>query len=487
MTDTTPAISIEPVAIGDRQSRVSSAIAIILCVIPSLAAVLFGGVDNITWVLLTALCFVVVILWLIETWRGSGFIYSPDTLLLPLAGLFLWGIIQMLPLSQAATRGGLSINASHALSMDPYATRLFLVRLALLILFFAACLTFINTETRLRRIVTVLVLFGSSLAFVGILQKLADPDEIYGGLRVPFAANPFGPFVNQHHFAAFMEMIGGLALGILVGTIPRDKKIVVGVAFTIIVIALILTGSRGGILSFLTLTGVVFLLRGFGRVNKTEENVSNEDTGRVRKLARVIAPLAIVVGIIGSIIFVGGDQSLLRGVGLSTPDEISNGRLHFWSVAWRIFLEHPFFGAGFDAFGVAFTKYDDSNGFFRVLQAHNDYLQMLADGGVIGFCLVMAFIVIFIRKALKTIRTTGRGLRRDIAIGAFAGCCGVLVHSFFDFPLRTWSNSFFFLMLVVIATVSVRTSEENTTRKRRKRRSSAHEPGSLSTRTASRT
>jgi O-antigen ligase len=129
--------------------------------------------------------------------------------------------------------------------------------------------------------------------------------------------------------------------------------------------------------------------------------------------------------------------------------------MHFWSIALKIFLEHPILGAGFDAFGVAFTRFDTWNGRFRVEQAHNDYLQMLADGGILAFAAVAAFVFLLFKRGVGVIaRSTSPG-RRTVAIGALAGCFGILVHSLFDFPLRTASNSYFFLLLAALATVAL--------------------------------
>jgi O-antigen ligase len=130
--------------------------------------------------------------------------------------------------------------------------------------------------------------------------------------------------------------------------------------------------------------------------------------------------------------------------------DVTSGRLHFWSIAWKIFLEHPLIGAGFDAFGVAFTRFDTWNGFYRVERAHNDYLQMLADGGILGFACVVAFVVIFFKKGISAIGNRSDKVLRSISTGAFAGCLGILVHSFFDFPLRTPANALFFLLLIAL-------------------------------------
>jgi O-antigen ligase len=154
------------------------------------------------------------------------------------------------------------------------------------------------------------------------------------------------------------------------------------------------------------------------------------------------------------VIALGGEQSLLRGTGIQNAQaDFTSGRSGFWKVAFQIFLSHPILGAGFDAFGVAYSRFDPSNGLFRVEQAHNDYLQMLADGGVIAFACVVGFIYLLFRKAFDRIKNGVSRLERSIAIGALAGCFGILVHSGLDFPLRTPANALFFLILVALATV----------------------------------
>src|SRR5205814_9874747 len=101
----------------------------------------------------------------------------------PLLALLVIGLVQLIPL------GG------ETLSNDPFATRIFLVHLTVYITFFAACLTFINNEGRVKKAMMMVVIFGAVMAFVGILQRLANPDAIYG-LRQTAQAQGFGPFIN---------------------------------------------------------------------------------------------------------------------------------------------------------------------------------------------------------------------------------------------------------------------------------------------------
>ena len=66
-----------------------------------------------------------------------------------------------------------------------------------------------------------------------------------------------------------------------------------------------------------------------------------------------------------------------------------------------IIKAHPFVGTGLGAFGVIYTRYDSRNGLYRLEQAHNDYLQILSDAGIIGAILALSFVVLLFYKALS--------------------------------------------------------------------------------------
>ncbi|MBK8465476.1 MAG: O-antigen ligase family protein [Chloracidobacterium sp.] len=455
----------ENVIIGNKSSRVSSAIFVLLCIVPIFSTILFGAVDKVTWVFITMFGAVIVLLWLAEAWKGKGFLLAPSAMQIPMIGLLLIGIIQLLPLGSVSVE--LGIPASRALSLDPYATRFFLLHLVIYIVFFASCLTFINNESRLKKTFLMVIIFGAAMAFFGILQRLANPDGIYG-LRATPQAIPFGPFVNQHHFASFMEMTAGLTIGLLFGKrTAKGKKILLAIALVVMLSAIVLTSSRGGVLGIISVTAFAVLINFFsGRWSKDKRSTS-EGSSIQQKVAVAAVAIALIFVVFGLVLFLGGNDSLVRGLGVTNiQDGVSNGRSHFWAIAVRIFFEHPILGAGLEAFGMAFTKHDTWSGQFRVEQAHNEYLQMLADAGIAGFLCVATFIYFLFRQGLKTI-SNAHGMRRDVAIGALAGCFGILIHSFFDFPMRTPSNAFFFLLLCALATVSIKTNHSETSRRRR--------------------
>lgn len=442
--------------VDEKPTRLSGIIFILLSVITVFATIAYGAVD--VWALgfLALGAGLIAILWLIDSFLKKQFSFSNSLLQLPILGLILIGIIQILPLGVSSVSSDLlSIPASGTLSIAPYTTQLAVVLLVIYLIFFATALTFINSQSRLRKMVFTLIVFGSFMAFLGTIQFLTGTDSIYG-LRENHGTSPFASYANKHHFAALMEMIIGLTLSLLYGeATKKDKRLLLIIALVLMGIVVILTGSRGGLLSLL---GVIIFVTLFNLMSKRKHNsYEMEDSkGKSSKtLVLVGGSLAFILVIFGSVLLLGGESWLLRGIGVTPQTDISTGRGHFWQIALQVIKENPIIGTGLDTFGNAFTKFDTWNGNLRVEQVHNDYLQILSDAGVLGFICVAVFVFLLFREGLKTINQTSDRFRRGVAIGALAGCFGVLFHSFFDFPLRTPANPFIFLTLVVLATGSI--------------------------------
>ena len=434
------------------RSWFAKAIVALICAVPMIATIAYGAVDSWSIGLLSVLVAIIALLWLIDAGFAGEFRFSTNPLQLPIVALLVIGCVQLLPFGSSESAALVNAPVTHTLSMDPYATRFFLIRLVIWFVFFAAALVYVPGAKRQKRVAVLVVVFGALIAFVGILQRLATSEAIYGLRETPQAIS-FGPFVNQHHFASLMEMTSGIVLGLLFGSgIPRERKILLALAAGIMGMAIMFTGSRGGLISYL---GVVALAAVASFSWKTDEIAREDQDSRSRSRRNLLIMTAaggLVILVLGSVLFLGGEGAVLRGIGLQqSGSDVTSGRGHFWRVAWQIFLANPILGAGFDAFGVAFPRYDTWNGRFRVEQAHNDYLQILADGGVLGFACVVAFVFIFVRKGIAAISRRTSDINRSVSIGALAGCFGILIHSFFDFPLRTPANAFFFLLLVVLA------------------------------------
>ncbi len=430
-----------------------TAIFVLLLALPIIANLSFGSVTSGAFFFIAIAVSVIPALWLGHSFSSGEFRLRLDMTQLAILGLIILGLIQLLPVGGVAIPEGiLSSEPSSALSVDPNATRLAIVRLFVFGVFYAAALTFLNHRDRIRTAVVVLIAFGSLMAFFAVLQFLSSPETILG-FTPAAAARPYGTYVNRHHFASLLVMIFAVAFAqLLMGGAKKDRLVFYLIAILLLGTGVIFAGSRG---AFLSLIAVLAFL-GVGVLIVKRSKSGNRSEGG-RSLLRNAAVLGIsTIGFLLLLAFVaiwaGGEQELIRGAAMQTEGEdFSTGRIHFWTVALTIFVANPVFGSGLESFGVAFTRFDTMNGLYRVEHAHNEYLQMLSDGGLIGLALVLFFIFFLFRGAQRSIRSSREKFTAAASLGALAGCFGVLVHSVVDFPLRTNANMFFFLLLAAIA------------------------------------
>jgi O-antigen ligase len=262
-----------------------------------------------------------------------------------------------------------------------------------------------------------------------------------------------------------MELTIALPLGLLfAGAVEKEKRLLYLFIAGLMGVALVMTASRGGIVSlvaevmFFVIVTAIWRKRGESRHRRAS---------RLKGIAvRIGLATALLVGLFVGVIMLGGEFSINRFIDSVNTDDPTTGRAHFWSVTLQIIKAHPFVGTGLGAFGVVYTRFDTRNGMFRLEQAHNDYLQVLSDAGIIGAALALAFVVLLFYKALVRARSRD-DFRRGVALAALGGCFAVLVHSFFDFTLHTTSNALLFLVLAALATLNGRV-EDAPRRRRRK-------------------
>jgi O-antigen ligase len=437
---------------------------LLICVAVILSALAYGTVHYWALLLFFLGAVVVVILWVVDSWNLGTVRLSRNVLQFPLLGMLLLGVVQLLPLRNPGA-SGISVPFVKSLSLDPYATRLVLVQTLALIIYFAATLVFTDTPKRLRLLVRTIIIFGFFLAIFGLTQSFTSPNKVYW-LRELGQSTPFGPFINRHHFAGYMELTIGLPLGLLFsGSIEKEKRLIYLFAAGLMAVALIMTNSRGGIISLIAEVLFIVAAMGFRRRHKKESRSASHRGGLRSAAVKAGLALGIVLALFISVVSLGGEEALNRFVGTVNSEDPTTGRAHFWDVTLDIIKTHPVLGTGLGTFGVVYTRYDTRNGLYRLEQAHNDYLQVLSDGGIIGALLGLFFIVYLFRMGFARRESRDR-FRRGVATGAIASCFAVLVHSFFDFTLHTPSNALLFLVLTAVATMNGRVEEAQNRRRR---------------------
>lgn len=440
---------------------------LILCIAIILSALAFGTVHYWTQAIFFLGAVAILTLWLIDGWILGSFRISRNVLQLPLLGMFVLGLIQLLPLRTPGNTETLSIPLTNSLSFDPYSTRLVLIQLTSLLIYFVATLVFIDTPKRLRLLVRTITIFGFFLAIFGLTQSLISPTKVYW-IRELTQSTAFGPFINRHHFAGYMELTLALPLGLLFsGSVEKEKRFIYLFVAGLMGVALIMTNSRGGLISLIAEILFLAATMGFRRHHKKRESAARKP--RIKSAAtKAGLALALIVALFGGVVLLGGEEALSRFVGSVNTDDPTTGRAHFWGVTVDIIKNHPLMGTGLGAFGVVYTGYDSHNGLYRLEQAHNDYLQVLSDAGIVGAAIGLFFVISLFRMGFAR-RESPDDFRRGVATGALAGCFAVLVHSFFDFTLHTPSNALLFLVLAALATLNGRVEEVQSRRKKRHR------------------
>ena len=445
---------------------------LIVCLAIILSAVAYGTVHYWALALFFLGAVAVVILWVVDSWNLGSVRLNRNPLQFSLLGMMLLGIVQLLPLRTPGA-SGLSVPFVKSLSLDPYSTRLELVQTCALTIYFAAALIFTDTPKRLRVLVRTIIIFGFLLAIFGLTQSFTSPNKIYW-LREMAQATPFGPFINRHHFAGYMELALALPLGLLAsGSVAKEKRIIYAFVAGLMAVALLMTNSRGGLIS---LGAEILFIAVIGFGVKRRNNKNSSIAHGIKSVAvRATLALGLVVALMVGLAALGGEDALNRLVGTVNSEDPSTGRLNFWDVTVDIIKNHPIIGTGLGAFGVVYTGYDSRNGLYRLEQAHNDYLQVLSDGGIVGALIGLFFIINLFRLGFMR-RESRDEFRRGVATGAMAGCFAVLVHSFFDFTLHTPANALLFLVLAALATMNGRVEDVQNRRKTHRRRDRRSSP-----------
>ena len=397
-------------------------------------ALAYGTVHQPIIALFYFLVAALAILWAIDGLRTGSMRFSPSLLQLPIYAAAAYGFFQVIPFGWYGEAG--VDNIPRTISLDPFSTEVNAIHFLALGLFFSVTLSVLDSAKRVRRLVTIITIFGFIFAFFAILQGVLSPTKIYGIYERQFA-QPYGSFVNRHNFAAYMEMTVALPLGLLLtGSIKRDQRLLYLTAIVLMAVALFLSGSRGG---FVALVAELILL----------VMLTAPIRGAKSIVVRVALAGAILIAVIVGTIFVGGESSLTRIAETASSKDVTTNRTHIWEVTVDVIKDNLPFGAGLGAFGVAYTPTDNLSGLERAEQAHNDYLQTLSDAGVVGGLIGIAFLFFLIRTVVRNVRRQN-DFRRAVAIGATAGIFAVLVHSIFDFVLHTTAIAVLFLVLLAL-------------------------------------
>jgi O-antigen ligase len=382
----------------------------------------FGAVEVWSQSLLEIGASILLISWAVIVYRDKQSTIRWNPLNWPLLGLIAIGIVQL---------------AFHW-TPNPFLTRLELLRLAAYFIIFFLTAQAFRVRADFVKLAWFLIVLGFSVALLGIIQHFTSEGTIYWSRELLQGGDVFGPYVNRNHFAGFIELVAPVGLSLLVFRgLRRDLFPMVGLLTIIPIGALILAASRGGIVSLALEVGVLVVL--------------------ARARTRLDGPRIIAIGIVvlAAVVLVawlGAGKAIERLSNTRVGDVTVMRRVSMFRGAEHIFRDHPIKGAGLGTTISVYPRYETLYDGYVVDHVHNDYIEALAETGLLGGLCGVAFLWLLYREARKSFVAEQGHFSRALHASAIAAVCGLLLHTWVDFNLHIPSNALLFLLQAYLAT-----------------------------------
>ncbi len=425
-----------------------------------LTAIPYGTVETWWRAFFVCVVFTLCILWIIEGFLSESWSTGGRAVLLPLFALAGFSLLQTITLGPVDTPiPGIPYSPWNAISADPYETRFFALQLLGLTIAGALFYRYAANAGRIGALVNVIIAVAVASAIYGLLRQTTQ-HSLGFGLPLLKPNEGYGQFVNKNHFAYLMEMGLGLTLGMIAGGgVKRERALIYFASLLPIWTALVLSNSRGGILGMLAqlVAGALLLTIVEPASKSNSSQLAIVSFARLLSV-RVLLLLLLLLGVAWGTIWLGGEQLAsrieeTRGEFDLATDESRQGasRNEIWRSTWQMFKANPIVGVGMNGYWAAIPAYHDASGMLTPQEAHNEYLELLSSGGIIGLAIGAWFALVLFRRIRENLRSPNR-FRRTTCFAASLGIIGVAVHSLLDFGLHMIVNALVFMALVVIAT-----------------------------------
>lgn len=389
-------------------------------VLVAFAVLAYGAVEPWSEAILEISAALLLVAWALAATVGEQINLRWNPLIVPMVGLVA------LALAQWVT----------GLTVYGYVTKLATMRLAAESILMFLTIQAFRTPREWKKLVWFLISLAFVVSIFAIVQNLTWNGKLYWLRPLTHGGQPFGPFVDRDDFAGFVELILPLGLGMLVFDGERhERRLLIGLFVVFPAAALLFSGSRAGIACFLLELLLLGILTG---------------THGRRSQRWLLAGMALLIVALATWLGVG--YTLRRFTEANSTKLSLMSRLEISRDTWHVFLDHPLLGTGMGTFETAYRRYQTHYVGLIVNHAHNDYVELLSDGGIVGGAFGLAFLVILYRKGMRNLRRAQTPLTRSLYAGALVSCTGLLVHELVDFNLQIPSNALIFIMIAALAT-----------------------------------
>jgi hypothetical protein len=327
------------------------------------------------------------------------------------------------------------VSAWHPISLNPADTGRGLAFWVAFVLLYAAAQREGERPEWHRRVMLAVIGTGAVITIVALVQAASPhPGMIYGLWTPVWDKGVFGPYVNHNHMANYLAMATCLAVGLLVqalsdlaatwrrrhrgwltlGDREGTRALRLGSVTLVLLVGLFASHSRGGLVALVSgLLAFTLLLR-----------------------RRALGALGVGLVLVAALTFVDPEPTLraFRARGWSLRPEI-------WADVLRAVPHFPLFGGGFNAYGTVSDDYRTSQQWGWIGQAHNDYLQVLIDTGLVGCAIIGTLLFLLARRALRSAR------RGPVDAGLAAALAACAVHNLVEFNWQIPANAATFIVL----------------------------------------
>jgi len=375
-------------------------------------------------VLLQSLVFALFLLWL-----GRKFLSRESVSKIPL----------MIPMMSFLALGALS------LAFSPYRYAVFeeFLRFLSFFLLYVLIIEEVRGERRTTLMIDSVLLVTILTSLYGVLQRLGYPLLDWVPQHYTRVMSSYG---NPNFFGTHLVAVIPLLLVVSMGSHGR-RRLFSALALLLALACLLFSETRSAWIGFaFSLVFLTFLIR---------------KTGIVRLGLKIMLPLLAVVVVIFLLLLLSQDVIVERISQLWDPQGSVFIRIHTWEAAFSMIKASPVFGSGLGTFQIVFPGFrypgfESDIPYGNLLHAHNEYLEIWAEMGILGLALFLWLMIGFFRYAIKNFRGGRGGL---IALGLISGIAGVLVDSLFSSSLRWTGPAFTFWLLFGLA-VATTGSEE---------------------------
>ena len=297
---------------------------------------------------------------------------------------------------------------------------------------------------RWRIILAVPILAVTMIAWYAIIQHAHESRMVLNVERPDtYNMRASGTYICPNHFAALLEMVMPLCLALMF-TVAAEipLRLLAGYALVLFLPVMFLTQSRSGWIGAVVGLSVTALLMA------------------LRKNRRLFLVLLITIPVLTASVgfsmwaFSPMAQERFRGALLTSPDSAVQARLDLWKDTIPMIKAAPWLGRGGGSYVWVYPQFKSQTAQYLFNYAHNEYLHMTSDYGLVGLALFAVFVVGASSVFLRMVWKASRDRDAFLTAGVLGAVAAQLVHACFDFNLHIFSNNHL-LMLVAGTTAAM--------------------------------